>query len=163
MRKSLICVLLFSSFLLLGSCQKGTTSTSYKTDPTFTYPDTTPDKLSYLSDNWETYDTGADKGKGYQIFKDAFAKCTFYATEELVGPHPVFTFTWNDGNELGVKLGGDEKETSLIISSTFVSFTKTESNKYLLGTFSDESMYQKIQSYSTECEENKKQKSIVLF
>lgn len=158
MMKKLLIPLILSATLLAG-CNKDRQPTADKKEEevkvSIHYPASNPTTLTYLSKDWEEYPTNAVKSEGYELFKDVLARCKFYRSTEMIGPHPGFTFKWQDKNMISLKLGGDEKNTSLFIDSTFIDFEKKGEEKYLSARFSDEKLYNRITAFSDECVKNK--------
>lgn len=156
--KKLLIPLILSATLLAG-CNKDRKPDAAKrgeeVNVSIHYPATDPTTLTYLSKDWEEYPTNAVISEGYELFKDVLARCTFYRSANMIGPHPGFTFEWQDKSMISLKLGGDEKNTSLFIDSTFIDFEKKGEEKYLSARFSDEKLYSRITAFSDECVKNK--------
>jgi hypothetical protein len=152
---------LFIPFLL-GACQgvSGSESTAISApagfesvQATFAYPSSAPASLQYMDGQWVLYPTSASPDKALTLCQEALGLSTFYRAPDLSGVHsPAFDIHWADSARLSCTFGGDQKQTSILIQSSFVTFSASGDKKNLWGFFSSPALYAKILAYATECE-----------
>jgi hypothetical protein len=108
--------------------------------------------LVFGGGEWNYYETSASPAKALSLCQEALACCAFFrAPENFLIPAPAFTIQWADGAELNCGLAGDQTQTAMLITGSFISPCPSDEKPNLWGYFSSPTLYQKLMDFAAEC------------